>query len=102
MIMKDEFISRKNDEIIECLTDAGIDVSSNELLEPNRHKDKVKSIFTDLVSHVYLFYCFIVPSTILFSNYSCSHLSLSLCPSGHNWPQSSEGHIHHNNVYYCS
>lgn len=39
----------KNNEIIECLTDAGIDVSSNELVEPNRHKDKVKSIFTDLV-----------------------------------------------------
>lgn len=42
----------KDKEIIECLTDAGIEVSSNELMEPNRHKDKVKAIFLELVSLV--------------------------------------------------
>lgn len=40
----------KNNEIVECLTDAGIEISSNELTEPNRHKDKVKAIFIELVS----------------------------------------------------
>ena len=41
----------KNQEILECLTDAGIEITSNELMEPNRHKDRVKSIFHDLVSN---------------------------------------------------
>lgn len=40
----------KNQEILECLTDAGIEITSNELMEPNRHKDRVKSVFNDLVS----------------------------------------------------
>ncbi len=43
----------KDKEIIECLTDAGIEVSSNELMEPNRHKEKVKAIFLEFVSLVH-------------------------------------------------
>ena len=40
----------KNNEIIECLTDAGIEVTSNELTEPNRHKEKIKAIYNELES----------------------------------------------------
>jgi len=39
----------KNAEIIECLSEAGIDITESELTEPHRHKDKVKSIFLSLV-----------------------------------------------------
>ena len=37
-------------EIIQCLAEAGIEITEAELKEPNRHKDKVKSIFLSLVS----------------------------------------------------
>ena len=40
----------KTPEILECLAEIGIEASSNELLEPNRHKDKVKYIYNGLVS----------------------------------------------------
>jgi kinetochore protein Nuf2 len=39
----------KSHEIVDSLADGGIEISSNELMEPNRHKDKVKSIYHDLV-----------------------------------------------------
>jgi hypothetical protein len=40
----------KNDEIIQCLGEVGIEININELTEPNKHKDRVKSTFTSLVS----------------------------------------------------
>lgn len=40
----------KNEEIIQCLSEVGIEMNSNELTEPNKHKDKVRSTFFSLVS----------------------------------------------------
>ena len=40
----------KNAEIIECLSEAGIELNEVELTEPNRHKEKVKQVFLSLVS----------------------------------------------------
>lgn len=39
----------KNAEIIECLAEAGIELNENELMEPQRHKEKVKQVFLSLV-----------------------------------------------------
>lgn len=39
----------KNAEIIECLSEAGIDLTESELMEPQRHKEKVKQVFLSLV-----------------------------------------------------
>jgi len=40
----------KNAEIIECLSEAGIELNESELTEPLRHKEKVKQVFLSLVS----------------------------------------------------
>jgi len=40
----------KNAEIIDCLSEAGIEINENELVEPHRHKEKVKQVFFSLVS----------------------------------------------------
>eukprot|EP00559_Dactyliosolen_fragilissimus_P003329 CAMPEP_0184855908 /NCGR_PEP_ID=MMETSP0580-20130426/1082_1 /TAXON_ID=1118495 /ORGANISM="Dactyliosolen fragilissimus" /LENGTH=446 /DNA_ID=CAMNT_0027350605 /DNA_START=41 /DNA_END=1378 /DNA_ORIENTATION=- len=39
----------KNQDIIQCLSEAGIELSLGELTEPNRHKERVKTVFTQLV-----------------------------------------------------
>ena len=40
----------KNAEIIECLAEAGIELTESELTEPHRHKEKVRAVFVSLVS----------------------------------------------------
>lgn len=40
----------KNAEIIDCLSEAGIELNESELMEPQRHKEKVKQVFLSLVS----------------------------------------------------
>ena len=40
----------KNAEILECLLEVGIELSEAELTEPGRHKDKVRAVFSSLVS----------------------------------------------------
>jgi len=40
----------KNAEIIECLSEAGIELTEGELTEPLRHKEKVRAVFVSLVS----------------------------------------------------
>ena len=39
----------KNADIIACLAEAGIELSENELMEPQRYKDRVKMTFSALV-----------------------------------------------------
>lgn len=39
----------KSQEIVHCLSEAGIELTELELEEPNRHKDRVKAVFTQLV-----------------------------------------------------
>jgi len=39
----------KNVEIMNCLSEAGIEITENELIEPHRHKDKIKQVFVSLV-----------------------------------------------------
>lgn len=41
----------KNAEIIDCLSEAGIEINEGELVEPHRHKEKVKQVFFSLVSY---------------------------------------------------
>lgn len=55
----------KNAEIIECLSDANIELSERELTEPHRHKEKVKGVFLSLVSYfsITMIICIAVIST---------------------------------------
>mmetsp|Transcript_2224 Transcript_2224/g.3006 ORF Transcript_2224/g.3006 Transcript_2224/m.3006 type:complete len:457 (-) Transcript_2224:260-1630(-) len=39
----------KNQEILDYIGGAGIELSQNEIMEPNRHKEKVKSVFIELI-----------------------------------------------------
>eukprot|EP00554_Chaetoceros_debilis_P013495 CAMPEP_0194111468 /NCGR_PEP_ID=MMETSP0150-20130528/10464_1 /TAXON_ID=122233 /ORGANISM="Chaetoceros debilis, Strain MM31A-1" /LENGTH=459 /DNA_ID=CAMNT_0038800909 /DNA_START=142 /DNA_END=1521 /DNA_ORIENTATION=+ len=40
----------KNAEILECLLEVGIELSEAELTEPGRHKDKVRAVFSSLLT----------------------------------------------------
>jgi len=41
----------KNAEILQCLEELGIDVCKSDLVEPQRHKEKVRIIFWQLLDH---------------------------------------------------
>lgn len=40
----------KNSNILECLDELGIEFSKTELLEPAKHREKLRQVFTQLVS----------------------------------------------------
>ncbi len=71
------FPSLKTDEILECLSEVGIEAFSNELMEPHRHKEKVKYIYNELVStHIEYSMQEIVKDSILSSPVSTCLLKL--------------------------
>lgn len=41
----------KNSDILQCMSEVGIEVSKTELTEPQRHKDKVRKIFWHLLDY---------------------------------------------------
>ena len=41
----------KNAEILQCLEELGIDVCKSELAEPQRHREKIRKIFWQLLDH---------------------------------------------------
>ena len=48
----------KSADILQCMTELGIEMTKAELTEPHRHKDKVKGIFLQLVrSRLSLYGC---------------------------------------------
>lgn len=41
----------KNSDILQCMSEVGIEVSKTELTEPQRHKDKVRKVFWHLLDY---------------------------------------------------
>ena len=44
----------KNVELLQCLSDLGLEMTESELMEPNRHRDRVRSVFVMFVSQFYI------------------------------------------------
>jgi len=42
----------KNQVIVQCLSEAGIELTEAALTEPHRYRDRVKAVFTSLVRSI--------------------------------------------------
>lgn len=74
----------KNAEIIECLSEAGIELNETELTEPNRHKEKVKQVFLSLVSTTRVY----IHISSKFNSILIVYISISIIGGTRSRPQS--------------
>lgn len=44
----------KSADILQCMTELGIEMTKAELAEPHRHKDKIRTIFLQLVRYFFI------------------------------------------------
>ncbi len=74
----------KNAEIIECLAEAGIELTESELTEPHRHKEKVRAVFVSLVSSTCKYVRYIQNYRIDTCRRDCiaHNSSIQICSSG--------------------